>query len=171
MDESRRGLIKKAAIGAGLVWASPVVQSVISPAYGQAGTPQPTTTSSSTPGDPVLRPCREPSFCPEIFPCFEIPCVCGATVDGGAYCVDGTTARCVEGQCPPGQVCVTNDFGQFCFPPICTATSDCPPGTLCTTGACSPFNHCFPVAGCSAGPPFGRQSGNGTSIFGRPSRP
>lgn len=47
MDESRRDLIKKAALGTGIVWAAPVLRT--GAAYA-AGTPQPTTTSSAPPG-------------------------------------------------------------------------------------------------------------------------
>ena len=173
MDESRRSLIKKAAVGAGLVWASPVIQSVTSPAYGQAGTPQPTTTSTTTPGEPILRPCFTPSSCPDIVFCPDgAPCVCADTVDGGAFCIDGSTPFCVDGQCPPGQVCITNEFGSFCGPPICSDQTDCPPSSLCTTGLCSPFSHCFPLGGCNHDPrPFFHQSGDGTPIlFGAESR-
>jgi len=45
MDESRRNLLKKAAVAGGIVWATPVIQSVTS-AASAAGTPQPTTSTS-----------------------------------------------------------------------------------------------------------------------------
>ena len=39
LDESRRDLIKKGAVGAGLVWASPMVQSVTRPGLQPGGHP------------------------------------------------------------------------------------------------------------------------------------
>jgi hypothetical protein len=50
MDSSRRDLIRKAAIGAGVVWVTPVVQSMSTRAYA-AGSPAPgpSTTASTVP--------------------------------------------------------------------------------------------------------------------------
>ena len=63
MDESRRDLIKKAAVGAGIVWAAPMIHT--SAAVAQAGTPEPTTTTSTTTpggcafGDIPIEPTQE----------------------------------------------------------------------------------------------------------------
>jgi hypothetical protein len=47
VDESRRDLIKKVGVAGGIVWATPVVQSVTR-AASAAGTPPPTTSSTPT---------------------------------------------------------------------------------------------------------------------------
>jgi hypothetical protein len=58
MDESRRSLIKKAAVGGGIVWSAPVLTSVAArPAM--AGTPAPSTTTSST--APIPCDCAQPA--------------------------------------------------------------------------------------------------------------
>jgi hypothetical protein len=46
VDESRRDLIKKAAVGTGIVWAAPIIHTGV--AYA-AGTPEPTTSTSEPP--------------------------------------------------------------------------------------------------------------------------
>ena len=106
MDESRRSLIKKATIGAGVVWATPAIQSLVIPAAA-AGTPPP------SPG------CRD--NCPDIA-CANNP-TCEGAPRGFCFC-----ARTVEGDC----VCLDITLG--CVVEVCDTSADCPAGSRCVDG-------------------------------------
>lgn len=151
MDESRRDLIKKGAVGVGLVWATPMVQSVTTPTFGQVGTPGPTTTV------PRLA-CTEPFFCGTggFFECGTgAGCGCVSTTDGDNVCVDGSLDnRCSSpgpgSQCPPGFECYCPDV--LCSLGVClrfcSSSADCGPGAVCATNVMCfpPRSICFPLA-------------------------
>src|SRR5207244_10560110 len=124
LDESRRNLIKKGAVGAGLVWATPMIQSMTNGAF--AGTPGPTRCGPTGPcgNDGPGTGCGDP---------FD-QCRCYSTIDGGTVCAttDGVGVFCVFAPCPPGMVCQVR-----CLPLPCSATSPaCPPGSICVTNSC-----------------------------------
>jgi hypothetical protein len=149
LDESRRDLIKKGAVGAGLVWASPMVQSVTSPAFGQVGTPGPTTTV------PRLA-CTDPSGCADPRYCgTETTCVCVSTTDGDNACIDQSSLSdlCSSPgpgrECPPGFECFCPDG--VCAPGVCvrfcSSSADCGSGAVCATNLLcrDPRSICFPL--------------------------
>ena len=104
MDESRRSLIKKAAVGVGIVWTAPVLTTIGSPTHA-AGTPAPgtTTTSPTTTSPPGPCACDPTLFCPGV-------CLCATTVDGQCGCFqsgsDVAACRPPFVDCPPGTFCV-----------------------------------------------------------------
>ena len=113
MDDSRRDLIKKAAIGTGVVWAAPVMLNSISPAH--AGTPSPSKQECLEclpfgPGNPH-------ELCGGAPP--GEPCFCVALNEGGCACVQGdapigpcsfieNTCR-TNADCGGGRVCMAVD--------------------------------------------------------------
>lgn len=129
-DLRRRDLIKKAAVGGGIVWASPVIQSMAT-AASAAGTPGPGTTTSTTQGTtttststtlpvstclPGQTSCNEES--PTEFPCTDNPqCFCVGTAEGGA---EGDT------------FCACFDRGGCDGYQLCSSSSECLPGEFCT---------------------------------------
>jgi hypothetical protein len=134
VDESRRALLRKAAAGAGMVWAAPALQSFASPAV--AGTPAPTTTTETT-TPPFL--CSPTSTCnpfPQVFHCGSSPsappaCFCVPVVEGGSTCSDlsmmatcNGDEECVSGKCRFEGVC------------ICSTSADCAPGQVCVPDTC-----------------------------------
>lgn len=62
VGQSRRDLIKKAAVGGGLIWAAPAITSVAQVHAVAAGTPPPTTTTSSTTAPPTTCVCTGSAF-------------------------------------------------------------------------------------------------------------
>lgn len=62
VEQSRRDLIKKAAVGGGLVWAAPAITSVAHVHAAAAGTPPPTTTTTSTTAPPTTCVCTGSAF-------------------------------------------------------------------------------------------------------------
>jgi hypothetical protein len=109
MDESRRSLIKKATIGAGVVWATPAIESLVIPASA-AGTPPP------------------PPLC--LNGCPDIACA------DGPRCGEGLSSNlCICGRTVEGD-CVCFDTGLACLVEICDTSADCPAGSRCVV-ACS----------------------------------
>ena len=162
MEESRRGLIKKGVVASGIVWATPVIQSLVRPA--SAGTPSPTTTSTTQP----TPSCSEPSTCArsggQLVLCQELPggCACGAAVEGGIECIDPLihffSVLDEDAACPPGSVCDQIGSNCLCLPQPCSSTSECDPGSICVTDTCQ-GSLCLPVA-TGDGCPFAGTSGN-----------
>jgi hypothetical protein len=149
MDESRRSLIKQAGLGAGAVWATPLLTSLATPAA--AGTPGPGLCTPSVclalPGGGIF-PCRagDPSF-PN--------CVCAGTGAGGTVCVNPffgcptADLACGPGNaCPEGFVCITN--------------------TCCleATGSSSVCISTAEVSTCSTSGSTAGRAGRQASIFG-----
>jgi hypothetical protein len=121
MDESRRDVIRKGALGAGLVWAAPKMNTLRLQQQTRGSTPP---TSEST---------TSPTTAPECAPCFAAP---EGTCHGSAPACDdeglGTCrqAQTVEGDC----FCAANVFTSF---DTCTSSSQCGPGQRC-------MKVCFP---------------------------
>ncbi|MEW5875806.1 MAG: hypothetical protein AB1752_11585 [Candidatus Zixiibacteriota bacterium] len=72
-------------------------------------------------------PCNEPNDCSDP--------VCATTSAGGGVCVEGSTPcaslfPCVDGNCPPGYICIVNSC---CVDPVCVPESafceQLPPGS------------------------------------------
>ena len=137
MDEQdrelpRRDVIKKVAVAGGIVWVTPVIQSVTNAAFA-AGTPQPTTSTTEEPptcGCAVGLPCNIAIPCngTESCNCWVLAdhsgCFCGPIVD----CV--TLSECGPGDtCPDGEVCVENCCGKFCYPPCNAAGNQAAPSS------------------------------------------
>jgi hypothetical protein len=120
---SRRNLVKKGAVGVGLVWATPMIQTWNSPAYGLAGSPPPGPIACSTPT----------YICENVLS----GCACARTIEGDAVCV-GPVVFCRQPNfhdCPPGYVCLGPGSNGTCVA-LCEASSDCPPGSVCITNTC-----------------------------------
>ena len=143
MDESRRSLIKKGVVGAGVAWATPVIQTLRVPAYGAAGTPQPTTTTipTMTCTTPPRSGCGNFTSCGGVSGSFH--CVCVKTTEGSAVCADADLPSCVGG-CPPFYTCEPR-LGS-CLPPFCASSSECPPGFVCADLEDCGIKFCFPPA-------------------------
>ena len=143
MDESRRSLIKKAVVGAGFAWAAPVIQTLRVPAYGAAGTPQPTTTTIPT------MTCAAPprSSCGDFTSCGGVPgsfqCVCVKTTEGSAVCANADFPPCAP-SCPPFYTCDPR-LGA-CVPPVCVSSGECPPGFVCADLEDCGIKFCLPPA-------------------------
>jgi hypothetical protein len=119
---SRRGLVKKGAVGVGLVWATPMIQTLSSPAYGLAGSPPP---------GPIA--CNAPTFiCENVIS----GCACARTTEGDAVCA-GPVKFCLHfpDDCPPGYFCLGPGSTGICVA-FCDASSDCPPGSVCVPNVC-----------------------------------
>ena len=125
MDErdhwiERRELIKKAVVAGGIVWASPVIQSMTTAA--SAGTPNPSTCK------PGQDSCDGPEFgCNGVRRCF-----CTGTAEGLTICACFDRGGC-EGyqlcsssdECPPSEFCTTLGTPDCCegiCVPLCSAT-------------------------------------------------
>jgi hypothetical protein len=136
-DQQRRGLIKKAAVAGGIVWASPVIQSMTSPASA-AGTPDPTTTETSTTAPGECTTCNPVPACGGSTTVFCGPtgdplvCACYQTVEGDCVCTQPGSCR---------------------FPvPVCNTSADCPAGERCFDfcGDCEGESRlCAPLCGSS----------------------
>jgi hypothetical protein len=119
-DLSRRRLLKRMGAGAAIAWSAPVLQSLVSPAFAQYGTPAPECQGAT---------------CATFIPCSSgnPDCVCVSTDEGG-FCIPGSTQcaglpLCPGGtsaECPAGTVCAV---GTCCGQPVCVAlalTNACP---------------------------------------------
>jgi hypothetical protein len=115
---SRRRIIKRASVGAAVVWSAPVLTSLATPAYAQDGgrTPAGQPCGPNAPdwecGDPIVE-CGVPAD--------SGPCVCDQDVEGNDFCWNnffcGTFDPCTESsECPGSQRCVTSCCGQTCAP-------------------------------------------------------
>jgi hypothetical protein len=126
---TRRDALKKLGIGAGIAWSAPVVMSFFSSASA-AGTPSPTSTSSSIPVNPECTG----ATCDTFVQCSEnLDCVCASTSDGDGLCLPGSVAcedfqACGPGfSCPDGFVCIVDSC---CETPVCVdllLNAQCPP--------------------------------------------
>ena len=143
MDDSRRSFIKKAAVGAGVAWAAPVIQTLRVPAYGAVGTPQPTTTTTPTMTctAPPRSSCGDFTFCGGVPGSFE--CVCVKTTEGAAVCANVSFPHCAP-SCPPFYNCDIR-LGT-CFPPLCVSSGECPPGFVCADLEDCHIKFCLPLA-------------------------
>ena len=137
MDESRRDLLKKAAVGAGVAWTALLLISA-GPAAA-AGTPQPTTsaptTSTTTPQLVTCSNCPpfdEYCFGPSFVPCGTDLCECVPRFDWqGCACIErlgDISGSCDDdSECPAGFAC-TAEIGN---PDVgCAAVGAC--RSLCT---------------------------------------
>jgi hypothetical protein len=119
----RRDFIKKAAVAGGVVWASPVIQSV--------------TTAASTAGTPGPTECNADN---SFVNCGQTTWLEGCQSNIRCFCVglvDGTFA------------CVQHDA--VCGNPGCSSNSDCPAGEVCLVGTqCCGVTVCRPLC-ASAG--------------------
>lgn len=122
---SRRKVIKRAAAGAAVVWATPVLTSMATPAHA-AGTPKPCGTCGDDLCGTVSEPCGESSFP-------GIPCLCAQKTD--------RTCACFQPVCDVGDAC-GND-------------SHCPPGFACVNPGCCGSTICAPLCGTAIQPPPG----------------
>jgi hypothetical protein len=139
MDESRRSLVKKGVVGAGVAWATPVIQTLRIPAYGAAGTPEPTTTI------PPMT-CATPSTCPDFTSCGAAGssrCVCIGTTEGSAVCADAQLPPCAP-SCPPFYTC--DPVLNACVPPLCVGSGECPAGFVCADLEGCGVKLCLPLA-------------------------
>ena len=142
MDESRRDLIKKSAVAGGIVWASPVIQSMSSRAFA-AGTPEPTTSSTepqTTCPEGAEQSCG-PSGCGTFTPGLEV-CTCVTGVAGTCEHVVFPSADCADYQpcgpapgyaCDTGFRCITACCCNLGLPPFCAPA--CPTSGRVAVGA------------------------------------
>jgi hypothetical protein len=103
---SRRQLLRRIAVGGGVVWATPVVTSMLTPAA--AGTPAPTTTTTQAPqecGCLLVGPGQSGT----VFPCGEVSgCHCFTLDTGEQICIPGRVACGQPCPCGPDEVCVVD---------------------------------------------------------------
>jgi hypothetical protein len=149
MNESRRDLLKKAGVGAGIVWAAPILQTLRTPAAA-AGSPTPGSSTTSIPSET----CGLPSTCGgDINFCdTQTLCVCGTTTEGTVGCGELIILQPCESDatCPGGTTCeplTVDPFGSFCVT-TCTSSADCGPGAACAVDTCFDDGICIPI--CSA---------------------
>lgn len=105
-DVSRRQMLKRLAVGGGVVWATPVITSFASPAA--AGTPIPTTTTTE---QPVACGCilAGPGQSGTVFPCGDVAgCHCFTLDTGEQICIPGRVACGQPCPCGPDEVCVVD---------------------------------------------------------------
>jgi hypothetical protein len=133
VDESRRDVLKKAAVAGGLVWSAPVLESVFH-AAGAAGTPPPGTTTTQQPGTTTttqdVPECRSAS-CGNFIECASA-CVCFIGSEGQGVCAQGVLCAgltlCPSGQsdCAANETCIVESC---CVDPVCIPNS-----ALCAVG-------------------------------------
>jgi hypothetical protein len=135
MDESRREVLKKTVVAAGIVWASPVVQSMTA-AASAAGTPQPTTSSTEPASLDCAAPCTTcfSTGCPPASSLCEPSglCLCSQTHEGDCFCAFDAFG---SGPCTTSDDCLANErcmniCGNNCDPnakwclPACDSVGD-----------------------------------------------
>lgn len=110
---SRRRIMKRAGVGAAIVWSAPVLSSLGSAAHAQ--TPPP---------DGEACDCDVQQPCNMAIPCQGSNlCNCWVRFDRtGCFC--GPFDACINhepcgpnGSCPSGQVCISNCCGDLCYAP------------------------------------------------------
>ena len=116
---SRRTLIKRTATGAAVVWAAPVLTSMVNPASAQFN--YDTCTECAIGGD----------NCGGQPACSQGGCSCLRTVDGGCFCHQGSACSALQhctaqSDCPSGwacslSCCSANNTDFYCHPPCGTA--------------------------------------------------
>ena len=119
---SRRDALKKIGIGAGVVWATPVVMSLTTPAGAQVGSVRPDPRcAGATCGS--FEACGTPSEPNGLENCF-----CFATEHGEGFCIPDQSCAavdtCFDGVCPPGFICAVDTC---CGDPICMPLAKCDP--------------------------------------------
>ncbi|MGH2746791.1 MAG: hypothetical protein ACRDKB_02555 [Actinomycetota bacterium] len=112
---SRRGVLKRAGVGAAIVWSAPVLTSLASPAYAQGGTPP----SGPGPSDCTI---GRDWTCGQVIeectgdPANPPPCVCDVDTEGRTFC--------------------WNNY--FCADTsVCSSSDDCPGDARCVSSCCS----------------------------------
>ena len=143
---SRRDLIKRSAVAGGILWATPVIESVLTPAAA-AGTPAPTTSTTPTtiPGPCT---CAGPDPCGCQTPCNDQGCACNQNVTNGVP--NGLTYCTVPTDC-------TNQ--------VCSNDSDCATGEVCQATCCDE-PRCFVVCDPGQGPALATPAGGWKSAGG-----
>lgn len=136
---SRRKLLKRAAVGGGMVVATPIMTSS---AYAQTGSPN--CRANPTPGE------GNPVKCNPAQPCAG-QTLCGGEIPAGSICT------CVPGCKEAGNEAHGQCFcheAQFCsgLTP-CNSAADCPPGWACSESCCP--GGCFCLPPCGTNPIFG----------------
>jgi hypothetical protein len=130
---SRRRLLKRVAIGGGVVYAAPFMTSTA-----LAGPDNGHPRCNALPGESV-KTCG-PS------PCGAEQTDCRGAIPEGSFCTcvprePGSGNETGEGQCFCHEV-------QFCADiEPCENTGDCPPGWACTSSCCAPGSFCLPPCG------------------------
>lgn len=149
---SRRDMLKRAGfVGAATVWAAPVIQSVMAPAYAQPSGPPPVCTPSDASGCGGTCPtkCGATKVCTVSGDCLSGTCTSGHCAKSpalGACLVAGdcTTGVCTGAVCQkaaPAGTCASNSD---CTTNICTGgvCQKAPNGGACTTSSdCSDTTH------------------------------
>lgn len=135
---SRRKLLKRAAVGGGMLVAAPAMTST---AYGQTGSPN--CRANPTPG------VGEPVKCNPGEPCLgQTPC--GGEIPAGSFCT------CIPGCKQQGNQesgrCFCHEVSLCAGLTPCESASDCPPGWACAESCC-PGCNCLPP--CGTNPVFG----------------
>jgi hypothetical protein len=178
---SRRDMLKRAGVvGAATVWAAPVIQSVMAPAYAQASNPPPVCTPSdpSGCGGTCTSRCGFNKVCTSNTDCLSNSCTgtgtkhCAKSPALGACLVasDCTTGICTGAVCqkaaPAGtcatnsdcttNVCTTNVCQKAANGGTCTTSSDCSDTThnaTCTGNVCKAHVNgtCTAGTGCLSG--------------------
>ncbi len=133
-DISRRTMLKRAGVGAAVVWSAPILSSVRVPAFARTAT---------GPGGCPKNPCDSCDVntpCNSAFDCQNSggACNCWVLADrSSCYCgpISACTGfqPCQNGQCPAGQCCVENCCGQLCYP-VCSAKHATPYRGKAATG-------------------------------------
>jgi hypothetical protein len=124
---SRREMLTRMGVGAGVVWAMPMLTSV--PAHA-AGSPQGCVGETCDSGFPT--PCSS-----------NIDCVCASKAGGGGICLPGTVECSSLTTCGPNNTCPTDEtcvVNSCCGDPVCvpkSLTAQCPPTASSARGAAS----------------------------------
>ena len=162
MEASRRELLKKAAVGAAVVWTTPILSSIRTPVA--AGTPAPTTTPTTLP-PPSCTSCENGRV---VFRrCGTTDCACLTSTDGDQMCFrlpDVAPSCSMTAECLPGLKCENG----FCVPGPCSP-GGCPPGSVCIAHPCGVpgGDICVPLSfteGCTDAEEGARIQG-GMSVF------
>lgn len=131
---SRREVLKKLGIGAGVAWTAPVATGFLTQAAA-AGTPAPTTTDTTLP-PPICDCSGNPCGTTPLNYCDAISgCLCATTNSGACQCFI--------------PICVAPGAGP------CTMDDDCPSGYACVRECCGPPT-CAPVCGTVLSPAHAR---------------
>ena len=118
---SRRRVLKRAGVGAAVVWSAPVLTSLATPAHAQGASPQPG--GCSAPCTACF--CSGTTIPPSSEPCGgSEDCLCSATIEGDCFCAharSGSSDDCTTSDdCLPNERCMT----------VCQNN--------CTTNSCQP---------------------------------
>jgi len=136
---SRREVLKKAGIAAGIAWTAPVLFSFETPAGASAGSGSPTTTTTTT----ISTGCTGGT-------CGHLA---GCSPNADCVCVQGSV---LSGICLPGSLdCAALD--------LCNPDLSCPPGSECVVDSCCGDPVCVPLSFADQCPPGSSPRGASSS--------